>query len=263
LFYISKIVWGLVQPATLLLVLIVAAALLGGTRHARAGRRLVIAAAVLGIVGGVLPLSTWLILPLENRFPRADLAGRPIDGIVVLGGAEDARVAAGRSTHALNMSAERMTEAAALAHRYPNARVVFTGGSSRVRNASVLEVDAATRMLRDLGVDGDRLLLDRQARTTSENAIYAKRLADPKPGERWLLITSAWHMPRAMGLFRKAGFAVEAWPTDYRTAGPGDARMLFASPGEGLRRLDFVLKEWAGLLANWLTGRSDELLPHP
>ena len=91
----------------------------------------------------------------------------------------------------------------------------------------------------------------------------AKRLANPKPGERWLLVTSGWHMPRAMGLFRKAGFDVEAWPTDYRTVGPKDGWAPFTSVAGGLQRLDFVTKEWLGLAFNWLSGRSDALLPGP
>jgi len=263
LFYISKVFWGVMQPAMLLLILVIAGAVLLGTRYQRAGRRLVIAAAVFFVVGGIGPLSTWMILPLEDRFPRADLSGRPVDGIVILGGAEDARVAKGRGTHALNESAERMTEAATLARRYPDAKVLFTGGTVEILREPTVEADAAGMVLRDLGIGSDRLLLERKARNTAENAVLAKELADPKPGQRWLLITSAWHMPRAMGLFRKAGFDVEAWPTDYRTAGPSDAWMLFSSPVEGLRRLDFVVKEWLGLLVNRVTGRSDELFPAP
>lgn len=115
----------------------------------------------------------------------------------------------------------------------------------------------------DLGLEPGRLLLDRKSRNTFENVLYAKELADPKSGERWLLVTSAWHMPRAMGLFRKAGFPVEPWPVDYWTAGPQDALLLSGSPSEGLRRLDVVIKEWVGLTVNWLTGRSDALLPKP
>jgi uncharacterized SAM-binding protein YcdF (DUF218 family) len=263
LFYISKVFWGVMQPAMLLLILVIAGAVLLGTRYQRAGRRLVVAAAVFFVVGGIGPLSTWMILPLEDRFPRADLSGRPVDGIVILGGAEDARVAKGRGTHALNESAERMTEAATLARRYPDAKVLFTGGTVEILREPTVEADAAGMVLRDLGIGSDRLLLERKARNTAENAVLAKELADPKPGQRWLLITSAWHMPRAMGLFRKAGFDVEAWPTDYRTAGPSDAWMLFSSPVEGLRRLDFVVKEWLGLLVNRVTGRSDELFPAP
>src|SRR4029079_13157130 len=155
------------------------------------------------------------------------------------------------------------TEAAALARRFPVARVVFTGGSIEMLRTPAFEADAARRLVSELGIDGERVLFDRQARNTAENALYAKRLADPKPGERWLLVTSGWHMPRAMGLFRKAGFELEAWPTDYRTIGPKDAWAPFASPGAGLHRLDFVVKEWIGLLFNWLSGRSDTLLPGP
>jgi uncharacterized SAM-binding protein YcdF (DUF218 family) len=263
LFYISKVFWAVMQPAMLLLILTATGAVLLGTRYRRTGRGLVIAAAVFFIVGGLGPLSTWMILPLEDRFPRAVLGDRPVDGIVVLGGSEDARVAKGRGTHALNESAERMTEAAALARRYPNAKVLFSGGSVEILREPTVEADAAGMVLRDLGVGSERLILERKARNTAENATLAKQIADPKPGERWLLVTSAWHMPRAMGLFRKAGFDVEAWPSDYRTAGAGDAWMVFSSPVEGIRRLDFVVKEWLGLAVNRLTGKSDALFPAP
>ena len=263
MFYISKVFWAVMQPAMLLLIMTVAGAVLLGTRYRRAGRGLVIAAAVFFVVGGLGPLSAWMILPLEDRFPRTVLGDRPVDGIVILGGSENSRVAAGRGAHALNESAERMTEAAALARRYPNAKVLFTGGSIEILGAPTVGADAAEIVLRDLGVGSDRLILERKARNTAENAILAKQIADPKPGERWLLVTSAWHMPRSMGLFRKAGFDVEPWPTDYRTAGPGDAWMLFGSPVEGLRRLDFVVKEWLGLTVNRLTGKSDVLFPAP
>ncbi len=229
MFYISRIVWGVLQPGMLLLILVVAGAALLGTRYRRAGRGLVIAAAVMFLIGGIGPLSTWLILPLEERFPRADLAGRPVDGIVILGGSEDARVAQGRGFHALNEFAERMTEAAALARRYPQAKVLFTGGSTEILRQPTIEADAAGAVLRDLGIGADRLLIERSARNTAENAAFAKQLADPKPGEQWLLVTSAYHMPRAVGLFRKVGFDVEPWPVDYRTAGRADAWMLFAT----------------------------------
>jgi uncharacterized SAM-binding protein YcdF (DUF218 family) len=263
LFYISKIVWEVLQPGMLLLILVVAGAVLLGTRYQRAGRRLVIAAAVIFLIGGIGPLSTWLILPLEERFPRPDLAGRPVDGIVILGGSEDARVAMGRHFHALNESAERMTEAATLARRYPQAKVLFTGGSVEILRQPTVEADAAGAVLRDLGIGVDRLLIERSARNTAENAAFAKKLANTKPGERWLLVTSGYHMPRAVGLFRKVGFAVEPWPVDYRTAGRADAWILFASPIDGLKRLDLVVKEWVGLAVNKLTGRSDELFPAP
>jgi uncharacterized SAM-binding protein YcdF (DUF218 family) len=157
-----------------------------------------------------------------------------------------------------------LTEAAALARRFPQSKIVLTGGSAEILSAPTIGADAAALVLRDIGISGDRLLLEREARDTWENAIKTKKVVTPKPGERWLLVTSAWHMPRAMGAFRKAGFTVEPWPVDYRTAGWPDALRLlpFESPAVGLRQLDLAVHEWLGLLAYRLSGRSDEIFPH-
>jgi len=245
----------------LLLILLIAGAALIGTPHQKAGRRLVLASTALLLVGGLLPLSTWLILPLEERFARTDLSGRAVDGIIILGGMEDARVSTARHAHAIDEAAERLTEAAALAKRFPQSKIVLTGGSAEVLSAPTIGADAAGLVMRDLGVSDDRLLLEREARDTWENAFKSKALVDPKPGERWLLVTSAWHMPRAVGAFRKAGFAIEPWPVDYRTVGWSDALRLMESPAEGLRRLDLAVHEWVGLMAYRLMGRSDEVFP--
>jgi len=263
-FYVAKFIDLCLQPSVMLLFLLLAGAALLTTRHQTAGRCLVLVAAALLLIGGLLPLSTWLILPLEQRFARADLSGQDVAGIIVLGGVEDSRVATGRHSHALNEAAERLTEAAVLARRYPNAKIVFTGGATEIMSSATIGADAARLVLQGLGIgDSDRLLLERKARNTWENAVYTKALVRPKPGERWLLVTSGWHMPRAMGAFRKAGFPVEPWPVDYRTAGPWDALRLFESPAEGLRRLELVVHEWLGLLVYRVLGRTDALLPGP
>ena len=137
-FYISKLLWFCLQPSALLLILLISGTALLATRHQKAGRRLVLASAALLFIGGVLPLSTWLILPLEQRFARVDLSGDLVDGIVVLGGMEDARVSSARRAHALNEAAERLTETAALARRFPDAKIVLTSGAIEiVRNPTL------------------------------------------------------------------------------------------------------------------------------
>jgi uncharacterized SAM-binding protein YcdF (DUF218 family) len=263
-FYLAKIFWFFAQPSGLLLVLMITGAILLRIGRDKAGRRLLAASVALLLFGGLLPVSNWLMLPLEQRFARADLAGRDVDGIVVLGGAEDARVWAGRDAHALNEAGERFTEAIALARRYPKAKVAFTGGAIEIVSSPKIGADAARAIFRDLGLAEDnRLLLETKARDTWENAVLTKALASPKAGERWLLVTSAWHMPRAIGVFRKAAFAVEAWPVDYRTAGRWDALRPFEAPADGLKRLDTAVREWIGLVGYRATGRSDALFPGP
>ena len=208
-------------------------------------------------------MPNWLILPLEQRFERADLGGAPITGIVILGGGEDAPVAVARHTHALNEAGERISEAVALARKLPLARIVFSGGNAAFLPGVATEAVAVRAMLTDMGVAADRIAIEDRSRDTWENATFTKTMIGPKEGERWLLVTSAWHMPRSIGVFRAAGFAVEPWPVDYRTAGWRDGLSFFQSPADGLRRLDLVAKEYSGMLAYWLKGRTSSLFPGP
>lgn len=260
---ISKALWFSLQPSSFLLILLLAGAALLFTRYRKAGRWLVVAGIALFLIGGISPLSTWMTMPLEQRFARADLSGRDIDGIIVLGGAEDARVAAGRHVHAINETGERITEAAALALRYPRGKVVFTSNAIDYRGARATGAEAAGLIFRDLGIAADRLVPESASHNTWENAVYSKALLQPQAGQRWLLVTSANHMPRAMGVFRKVGFPVEPWPVDYRTADERDRYLMFEAPSEGLRRLELAVHEWIGLIAYRLLGRSDELFPRP
>ena len=114
-----------------------------------------------------------------------------------------------------------------------------------------------------IGIDPARVMIEDRSRTTFENAVFSRALANPKPGERWLLVTSAWHMPRSVGVFRKAGFDVTAYPVDYRTGSTWWDQEIFASMSEGLRRLDVGAKEWTGLVAYHFAGLTSALLPAP
>ena len=203
-----------------------------------------------------------MILPLEQRFPAWDSARGAPDGIVILGGAVTPDVAAARNDVALNEAAERMTAGVELARRYPSARIIFSGGESGLAYGGN-ESEAALRLFERLGVAPGRVVAEDKSRNTVENAVFARQIALPKPGERWLLVTSAYHLPRAVGVFRKAGFAVEAYPVDWRTRGPEDALRPFPTLGEGLRRTDTAAREWAGLLVYWLAGSTSELFPGP
>jgi uncharacterized SAM-binding protein YcdF (DUF218 family) len=267
-FYMAKGLWFLLQPSTLIALLIGYGSILIWTGWARWGRRFVTIGAVLLLVAGLSPLGNVLILPLEDRFPRAGLdAPPPPTGFIVLGGVEDRLVGEARGAPALNEASERLVEAAMLARRFPEAKIAFSGGDAGIFYKSGNEAEGAQSLLEALGVGKDRLILETKSRDTYENAVYLKdlftRSGELGPGKRWVLITSAFHMPRAMGAFRQAGFDVEPWPVDYRTRGKADLTRPFDKVSEGLRRVDAAAREWAGLLAYWLRGRSDALFPAP
>jgi uncharacterized SAM-binding protein YcdF (DUF218 family) len=270
-FALSKIFGFFALPSNLLVMLGLLGLALTRTRLARIGRRLAAAALILFAVVGVLPFGTALIEPLEDRFPPWDASRGPPTGIVVLGGALDPDFVAARGAPDLNEAAERLAVIPELARRYPLARIIYSGGNGRLafrdgngglafRGGS--EAEFAGAVIESFGVPKTRLTLEGRSRNTVENAIYSKALAAPMPGERWLLVTSAYHMPRAMGAFRKAGFEVDAYPVDYRTRGVDDL-LSFDDAASGLRRTDAAAHEWVGLLVYWITGKSSELFPGP
>jgi uncharacterized SAM-binding protein YcdF (DUF218 family) len=262
-FIVSKILGFFALPSNFLMAIGIVGLLLLWTRFARLASWLVVTSLVLIAVAGLSPLGNALILPLEQRFPPWDSSRGPPDGIVVLGGAITPDVSAARGVVALNEAAERLTVTAELAHRYPNARIIFSGGSNALVFDEGVEAVFAVEQLEALGVAHERITAEEQSRNTIENAVFSLRIADPKPGERWLLVTSAYHMPRAIAVFRAAGFPVEAYPVDWRTRGPIDASRPFGSLGAGLQRTDTAMREWIGLLAYRLTGQTTELFPAP
>ena len=116
--------------------------------------------------------------------------------------------------------------------------------------------------LRSHGLDEARVIFEDRARDTHENALLSKPLAAPEPGERWLLVTSASHMPRAVGAFRQVGWPVIPYPVDFRTG--GELRLVAApDAGQRWRELDHAARSWIGLIAYRLTGRIPSLLPAP
>lgn len=261
-FVLSKTAGVAVLPANFLLGLGLLGALLHLTGQALTGRKLILLAIVLLSVFAFSPLGNLLLYPLESRFPPWTVTGTP-DGIVILGGSIDADVSAARTTPVIKGAGNRIVAGVALARRYPNARIILTGGSADLMSSGAHEADYAAMLFESLGVERSRLIIERNARNTLENAQFSKALAMPKPGERWLIVTSAAHMPRAIGLFRKLGFAVEPYPVDWRTRGLSDIFAFTPFAAEGLARTDLAMREWLGLLAYRLTGRIDDLLPGP
>lgn len=254
----TKTLWMLGKPSALLLFLLLIGVMLTWSRWSRTGRFIVTLTTVALVTVAIFPVGQWLLVPLERRFPPSDWP--PVEGVIVLGGAADLEVSAAHRQPNYNASGERVMALLEAGLRYPSAKLVFSGG--KPPGASLSSAEIARQFVRLQGFDVSRIMFEDKARNTAQNAVLTKHLADPRPGEQWLLVTSARHMPRAVGAFRQAGWAVVAHPVDFRTTGQFE---LFRGidPGMRLSELDLAIKEWTGLLAYWLSGRSSELLPGP
>jgi uncharacterized SAM-binding protein YcdF (DUF218 family) len=262
-FVLSKTVGFLLLPTNLLIGLGFVGAILLLTRFASLGRKLVITAVLLLVICGLSPLGNWLLYPLESRFPSWDPARGAPDGIIVLGGSIEPEMSLLHGTPVVRGAPDRIIAAAILARRYPDARIVFSGGSGNLLSTDAREADFAGVVFEGLGIAKSRLTMERRSRNTFENAVFSKALIAPKPGERWLLVTSAFHMPRSVGLFRKAGFPVEAYPVDWRVGGRDDLFAFSNHALDGFSQTDTGMREWMGLMAYRATGRIDDLLPGP
>jgi uncharacterized SAM-binding protein YcdF (DUF218 family) len=261
-FFLSKLFWLLVQPLNTILLLVIAGLGLRAAGRARAGLFLLDIGVIYLLLATLIPLGQLLLLPLEQRFEKPARIEEPIDGIIVLGGAVLTNLSASRGEVALGEPGERVTAFLSLARRHPTARLVYSGGNAtfpgRPRGT---EAGVMQGFLREEGLAGPRLIFEDRSRTTWENAVFSRDIVRPKAHERWLLVTSASHMPRAMGAFRKCGWRVTPYPVDYRT--PGFASFTNLNFLERLEELDVALKEWAGLAAYYAMGRSTSLLPGP
>ncbi|MCJ2133924.1 YdcF family protein [Methylobacterium sp. J-026] len=262
-FPLSKLIYFLITPSNFLIFLVLGGLLLlSATRLRRTGTGLALLGAVGLGVGGLSPLAETMLLPLEQRFAPFPADGPAPAGIIVLGGGIEAGLSEARDQIIVNDAGERPIYFADLARRFPAARLVFSGGSGFI-GGGIAEADIVSRQADTIGVPRSRLILENRSRNTHENAAFTAALVHPKPGERWLLVTSAWHMPRAVGCFRQAGFTVDAVPVDYRTRGWGDVTRFNGFASDGLFQLDLALKEWIGLAVYRWAGYTPDWLPGP
>jgi uncharacterized SAM-binding protein YcdF (DUF218 family) len=257
-FFASKLLWLVTAPDTVWLELLVLAFLFRTRRWARRLTGLLLVLAILAVAGKP---AQYLAQPLENRFPHP---GWPacVHGILMLGGGEGPLITASRGVPEITEGAPRLIAAIELLRRYPEAQLIFAGGSGDMLQPEPTEAGTIKAALEQLGIDLGRVRFEDKSRNTWENEVNAMAIAAPEPEQRWVLITSAMHTPRAVGIARRLGWSFLPWPVDYTTLPDGPMR----SEGHFAKYLwDFsnVTHEWLGLLAYWLTGRSAELFPAP
>lgn len=262
-FTLSKLFWFFLQPINLIGITLLLAIILQMLRW----RRLALGASSIAFL--VLALSVWtslgpvLLQPLEDRYKRPDPAPQTIAGIIMLGGGFQGGVNLVRGGYELGEAGDRIVETAILARRYPDAKIVLSGGNGSLLLEGEGDADSAPRLLAGLGIGPERLIIENRSRNTIENAEFSRELVQPKPGEVWLLVTSAFHMPRSMALFHRAGFETIAWPADYRTKGNERFGLPTHNPIDLLSATSMAVREWIGLFAYWMSGKIDHILPGP
>lgn len=254
-FVLSKTVGALATPVIQAILLVTAGFILRLFRRAPRLRRSLIAVGLLWpLLLATGPVSTLLVRPLESAYHHPERSSVPPQAIVMLTGMLDWRRVQGGGYYEFAEAGDRFVEAVRLAHRYPRALLVLSGGSSALTpDGRPGEAAVLARLARDLGIDGRRIIVDAQSRNTYENAVRSARLLKQAGVKRdvWL-VTSALHMSRAVGCFRRVGVKVTPWPVDYQGIGFAP-RSWMPSPGR-LAASDLALHEYLGWLSYWFAG---------
>ena len=260
-FIFGKLVWAVTQPGNLLLLCLLAGMLLL-LRGRRRGELLIVLAAIGLLLLAVAPIGPAMMLLLEQRFPRPPALPDRIDGILVLGGAVDPRISAAYGETVFNGSIGRVLAGVALARHHPEAKLALVGGEGEFFPVGFAEARATQSFVREEGIPAARIVLEEHSRSTHENAVFARELIRPAAGQHWVLVTSAYHMPRAVASFRAVDWPVIPYPVDFKVDPRTGLRANF-NLLDGLGTSTLAGKEWAGLVGYRLLGWTRELFPAP
>lgn len=264
---ISRTLWVLLQPGNALFIMLLLGLFLvwrSGlrSRWRRSGKRLVVCSSALILIFGFTEASTWLTVPLEKRFVpyRNKIDAGPYGGIIVLAGSEKPSQSTVHNQAILKEYGERLVEAAKLARLFPDLPLIHAGGMGS--EGEWTESDVARKFFEDAGIDLSRIQFEGRSYNTYTNAIETRKLIPQNDKRPWLLVTSAFHMPRSVGSFRKAGINIQPYPVDYMTRlEVGD--IFYFNLADNLKQLNLAAHEWLGLLVYYIAGRSDRLYPAP
>lgn len=246
--------WWIINIDSFFVLLILIGAALLLITHKKWGRNFAITGCFGLVFLAIVPIGLWTMESLENRFPKLESVPQDMKGMILLGVSFDKMVSAARKEISYTPAAGSFIKFIELAKEYPNLQLVFSGNP--------FEAETAKKQFRLLGIDPARVVFEGDSKDTKENAAKTADLIHPKANEKWLLVTSAYHMPRAVGLFEKAGFHVTPYPVDYHT--PGNYELwFFIGLKMNLAAWHATSREWLGMVINYILGRSDTLYPGP
>jgi uncharacterized SAM-binding protein YcdF (DUF218 family) len=261
IFKLGKVFWALFAPSHFLFLLLLSTFVFSMSQTLKN----VLRAFVLSVffIAFLLPVGDWALVPLESC--TADRAfPMPVNGVIILGGAMDADITEARKTPELNSAADRIFALMRLKRLYPQAKFVYSGGSGSLKRPTFQEADQVKILLEDAGWDTKDMVFDSHSRNTHEDVLFTKPYFSAIPNQNWLLVTSAWHMPRALSLFESAGKANDIhffpYAVDYATYGKITLDTSFNLMGN-LDKFDRAVKEYIGLIMNRLLDRTTRIWP--
>lgn len=263
LFFItSKLFWLLMSPDTLIVSILLLCLVLIWFNQKKIAIVLLHTIVAVCLIITFLPVGKWLLYPLEKQFLPFKALPQNADGVIMLAGAESLSLTEYWKQVQIGDAAERYTQFIYLMKSYPDARHIFSGGIGSIDQSGINSSDVARMFFASQGLNIENIFFESKSRNTFENVKNSQKRVHPLPNETWLLVTSAFHMPRALGIFYKHNWPVLPVPVDFRTH-PDKLFRVYPNFAGNLNDLGLGLHEWLGLLAYYVTGKTCCFLPGP
>jgi len=261
LFSLSKLFVTLTSPINLLVVLIFSSMLIVtfvpfGFLH-RWGKRIGVFSVILMTLIAVTPIGYFSVEYLENLHSNVKLP-RNVTGIIVLAADENPNISEKRHIPIMGSAAQRYIYLKRLSKTYPRAKIILVGSTNALYPSGKMTTKQVIQPVLDImNIPRWRTRYETKSRNTHENAILSAKKIKPSSKEKWLLVTSAYHMQRALLSFKKAGWNVVPSPSDYLTSGKEEFHFGLNMP-HNVRLLSIAAHEYYGLLSYWLMGWIDK-----
>lgn len=256
-FYLSKVLWFMFSPFNLILISIVIGYFFNAINLKFLSKFFYIFSLSVFFISSAMPTGSYLNYMLEKNFHSPKNLPDTIDGILILAGATNPYLTKEHNQVNLNGAVERLTESISLIKDYPNAKIIFSGGSGSLKHPDLNHASVAKNFFKNMGIDSGKIYFENKSRNTYENILFAKKIANPKKSEKWLLVTSASHLNRSLGVAKKLEWTFIPYAVDFNKPKKFTWKFSF-NLLSNLSEFQQASHEWIGLFAYYLMGRSEK-----
>ena len=257
-FYLSKILWLIINPFNIFIFFIFFGFISHFFLRNIFYKLSFFIAMLFFVITALMPTGKYMFYQLEKKFHSKILLPKKIDGILILSGATNPLLTKEFDQINLNGSIERLTESIQLLKKYPTAKIIFSGGSGSLQNPDLTHAYVAKKFYIQQQIDVNKIIFESKSRNTFENIFFSKEIANPKPTENWILITTAFHMTRALNIGEKLNWQFIPYAVDFQLSKKFSWKPTLNFLNNILL-MQSASHEWVGLIAYYFMGRTNKI----
>ena len=257
-FYLSKILWLILNPFNFFIFVNIITIFLYFINFKRISLFIFLINFIFLLTISIFPIGNFLIHKIEKEYHLKNMVPNNLDGILILGGATSPTLFKEFNQVSVNDSAERLIESVKIIKEFKNSKIIFSGGSGVVGRPELGHAEAAKFFYKKMEINTDRIIFENKSRNTYENILFSNEIVNPRKNEKWLLITSASHMKRALLIGLKQDWKLIPYAVDFKIRKKYEFKPSF-NLLSNLNSFQQASHEWLGLISYYFMKRTDRI----